>query len=312
MKISMREKRFPSASGVCDIRYRLWVPEEPRAALQIIHGMAEHIDRYDDFARFLSENGILVFGCDLAGQGKSVRDGEPLGWFGNQNGWDALIQDMRILRDIVKDEFPAISFTLMGHSMGSFLARSYAGRDGDDFDAFIFSGTAGMNPVLGVGKLIAKSEIKRKGGKLPSQLLYDLSFGSYNKSFKPARTESDWLSRDEAQVDRYVADEKCGYAFSASAMLAVFEGIGEISGKKWARQVPKRPVLIFSGALDPVGNAGRGVKQVASWLRAEGHAVELKLYEGARHEMLNETNRDEVYQDVLLFINAVEAMGDRE
>ena len=312
MKIKLREKQFPSACGVCDIRYRYWIPDEPRAALQITHGMAEHIDRYDSFARFLAENGVLVYGSDLAGQGQSVREGEVKGWFGDHNGWDALVQDMRTLRDIVMDEFPSISYTLLGHSMGSFLARAYAGRDGDDFDAYIFSGTAGKNPVLGIAKLIAKNEIKKNGGKIPSQLLYNLSFGSYNKAFQPTRTASDWLSRDVAQVDRYVADENCGYAFSASAMLEVFSGLSEISGRQWARRVTNRPIFIFSGALDPVGNAGRGVRQVVSWLRAEGHVAELKLYEGGRHEMLNETNNQEVYQDVLLFINTVEAMGEKE
>lgn len=310
MKVNLREKRFPSATGVCDIRYRMWIPEDPRAVLQITHGMAEHIDRYDSFAGFLAQNGVLVYGCDLAGHGQSVREGEPMGWFGEKNGWDALVQDMRTLRDIVRAEFPALPYILMGHSMGSFLARTYAGRDGADFDAFIFSGTAGKNPVLAIGKLLAKREIKKTGGKLPSQTLYKMSFGSYNKAFRPNRTENDWLSRDEAMVDRYCADEKCGYPFTASAMLEVFNGLGEISGKDWARRLPRRPILVLSGTLDPVGGAGRGVKQVAGWLRDSGHETELKLYPGGRHEMLNETNREEVYNDILLFIDTVEAMGE--
>ncbi|MDO4572482.1 MAG: alpha/beta hydrolase [Clostridia bacterium] len=312
MKVNQREKRFASATGICDIRYRMWIPEEPRAALQITHGMAEHIDRYSDFAGFLAQNGVLVYGCDMASHGKSLGEGEPRGWFGAQNGWDALVQDMRTLRDIVKSEFPALPYILMGHSMGSFLARSYAGRDGADFEAFIFSGTAGKNPVLGVGKLLARREIKRTGGKLPSQSLYNLSFGSYNRAFKPNRTDSDWLSRDSAQVDKYCADEACGYPFTASGMLDLFTGLGEVSSREWARRVPKKPILIFSGAADPVGGAGRGVRQVAGWLSDTGHAVELKLYKGGRHEMLNEINKEEVYNDVLLFIDAVEILGERE
>lgn len=313
MKVSLREKRFPSATGVCDIRYRMWIPEEPRVALQVTHGMAEHIDRYDDFASFLAQNGVLVYGFDMASHGKSIQGGAPKGWFGEKNGWDALVQDMRTMRDLVQADFPSLPYILMGHSMGSFLARSYAGRDGVDFDAFIFSGTAGKNPVLAMGKLLAKREIKKTGGKTPSQSLYNLSFGSYNKAFKPNRTESDWLSRDEAQVDKYCADENCGYAFTASGMLDMFDGLGEISSKDWAKRVPKRPIFIISGMQDPVGGAGaKGVKQVANWLRATGHAVELKLYEGGRHEMLNETNKDEVYRDILLFIDTVEAMGERE
>ncbi len=312
MKVNLRQKRFPSATGVCDIRYRMWIPEEPRAALQITHGMAEHIDRYEDFAVFLAQNGVLVYGHDLASHGQSIREGEPRGWFGEKNGWDALIQDMRTLRDTVKSEFPMLPYILMGHSMGSFLARSYAGRDGADFDAFIFSGTAGKNPVLGIGKLLARREINKTGGKLPSMTLYNMSFGSYNKAFRPNRTANDWLSRDEAQVDKYCVDEACGYPFTASAMLDLFDGLGEVSGRHWAASVPDRPILLLSGALDPVGGAGKGVKQVAGWLKKNGHGVELKLYEGGRHEMLNELNRDEVFRDILLFIDTVEAMGEAE
>ena len=206
MKVTTREKRFPSATGICDCRYRVWVPEEPRAAVQLTHGMAEHIDRYDDFAQFLAENGVLVYGQDHAGHGRSVGDNRPLGYFGKANGWDALVQDMRTLRDAVRKDFPAIPYILFGHSMGSFLARTYAGRDGNDFDAYIFSGTAGKNPVLGVAKFLARREVKRNGGDKPSALLNKLSFGSYNRAFRPNRTESDWLSRETGNVDRYVAD----------------------------------------------------------------------------------------------------------
>lgn len=310
MKFTLREKRFPSATGLCDIRYRMWVPEDPHAALQITHGMAEHIDRYDEFASFLAENGVLVYGNDIASHGKSIADGVPKGYFGEKNGWDAIVQDMRTMRELVKKDYPAIPFILMGHSMGSFLARTYAGRNGEDFDAFIFSGTAGANPVIPIAKLIAKSEIKKTGGKQPSMTLFNMSFGSYNNAFKPNRTVNDWLSRDEAKVDAYVADENCGFPFTAYAMYDVFTGLSEISNEKWAKRVPKRPILVFSGAMDPVGSKGKGVKQVHRWLVKTGHEAELKLYEGGRHEMLNEINRKEVYDDVLLFINAVEAMGE--
>lgn len=310
MKFTLREKRFPSATGLCDIRYRMWVPEDPHAALQIAHGMAEHIDRYDEFASFLAENGVLVYGNDIASHGKSIKNDMPKGFFGEKNGWDAVVSDMRTMRELVKKDFPAIPFILMGHSMGSFLARTYAGRNGEDFEAFIFSGTAGANPVLAIGKLIARSEIKKTGGKLPSITLFNMSFGSYNNAFKPNRTANDWLSRDEATVDAYNADDNCGFPFTPTAMLDVFTGLSEISNEKWAKRVPKSPILMFSGAMDPVGSKGKGVKQVYGWLTKTGHSAELKLYENGRHEMLNETNRREVYDDVLLFINAVEAMGE--
>jgi alpha-beta hydrolase superfamily lysophospholipase len=164
--------------------------------------------------------------------------------------------------------------------------------------------------VLGIGKAIAKREIKKTGGKTPSLTLFKMSFGSYNKAFRPNRTENDWLSRDNETVDRYEADEACGFPFTAHAMLDVFSGLTEISNEKWASRVPKRPIFIMSGAMDPVGGKGKGVKQVYGWLKKTGHNAELKLYEGGRHEMLNEINRRDVYGDVLLFIEAVEAMGE--
>lgn len=310
MKVTMREKRFPSATGLCDIRYRMWIPEEPHAALQIAHGMAEHIDRYHAFATFLAENGVLVFGNDHAGHGKSTKTEGKLGFFGRENGWDALVQDLRTLHDLVKVEYPDLPYILFGHSMGSFLARTYAGRDGGDFDAFVFSGTAGKNPVLGIAKLIAKQNIKKTGGDKEDLMLYNLSFGSYNKAFKPNRTAVDWLSRDDAMVDAYVADPLCGFPFTSYGMRDLFDGLAEISNGAWASRVPACPILLMSGAMDPVGNKGKGVRQVFGWLEKTGHNAECKLYEGGRHEMLNEINRDEVFNDVLLFINTVEAMGE--
>ena len=310
MSIISRERYFPSATGLGDIRYRLWIPDDPRAALQITHGMSEYIDRYDAFAGFLAENGILVYGCDLTGHGKTVKKDGVLGYFGPKNGWDANLQDMRTMHDLVKAEFPALPYILMGHSMGSFLARTYAGRDGADFDAFIFSGTAGSNPVLGIAKFLTRRSIKKTGGGEVNEKLYNLCFGAFNKSFAPARTNFDWLTRDEAVVDAYVVDPLCGFPFTTSGMLDIFDGLAEISSKKWAERVPNKPILVFSGARDPVGGNGKGVKQVFGWLKSTGHNAELKLYEDGRHEMLNELNREEVYGDVLLFLETVIVMGE--
>lgn len=309
MKVTLKEKRFPSATGLGMIRFRMWIPEDPCAAVQLTHGMAEHIDRYDAFARYLAEQGVLVYGQDHAGHGKSTPDA-PRGYFGPENGWDALVQDMRTLLDTVRGDYPAIPFILFGHSMGSFLARTYAGRDGADFDAYIFSGTAGSNPALGIAKLIAKREIKKRGADRPSELLNKLSFGSYNKSIGEHRTDFDWLSRVNDQVDRYVADENCGFVFTAAGMRDLFAGLTEISGAKWAASVPNKPILLIAGDRDPVGGSGKGVRQVAHWLTQTGHSVECKLYSGARHEVLNELNRDEVFGDVALFLEAVETMGE--
>jgi len=310
MGIVVRDKKFPSSTGICDVRYRIWAPDEPRACVQLIHGMAEHIERYHDFAMFLAENGILVFGMDLPGHGKSVGADQPLGYFGDHNGWDHLIEDNKTLHDLVMKDHPSLACILFGHSMGSFLARTYAGRFGVDFDAFVFSGTAGANPALPIAKMIARSAIKKGRGNLPNEQLNTLSFGAYNKKFKNPRTEYDWLSRDDASVDRYVADPLCGFVFTSCAFYDLFTGLSEISDLNWAKRVPNRPVFLMSGSDDPVGGMGKGVKQVAKWLEKSGHTVSLKLYPGGRHEMLNELNKKDVYGDVLLFIETVSAGGE--
>lgn len=310
MRITVKERRYPSATGLGMIRYRMWIPEDPCAALQITHGMAEHIDRYDAFARYLAEQGVLVYGQDHAGHGKSTGD-SPRGFFGTENGWNALVQDMRTLFDTVKRDYPAIPFVLFGHSMGSFLARTYAGRDGKDFDAFIFCGTAGKNPALGIARLLARREIRKRGADQPSKLLNDLSFRSYNKMVGEGRTAFDWLSREHEQVDRYIADENCGFLFTAAGMRDLFDGLTEVSGLHWAETVPDKPILVVSGDCDPVGGKnGKGVRQVAKWLQQSKHTVELKLYPGARHEILNETNYREVFGDIALFLETVETMGE--
>jgi len=311
MRIMVKERRFPSATGLCQCRYCLWIPEEVRAAVQLTHGMAEHIDRYDAFARYLASNGILVYGQDHAGHGKSIGTDEPKGYFGAENGWDALLQDMRTLRDIVKKDYPAVPFFLFGHSMGSFLARAYAGRDGRDFDGYIFCGTAGSNPALPIAKLIAKQQIRSLGGKKPSMLLDKLAFGSYNKSFKPNRTNKDWLSVNTENVDRYVADENCGFVFTSTGMRDLFVGLSEVSSKKWAASVVDRPILNIAGAQDPVGAMGKGVRRVTRWLQSTGHTVEEVLYPSMRHEILNEDEKHIVYRDILLFIEAVAVLGER-
>lgn len=312
MGVTVREKHFPSATGVCEIRYRIWQPDDPRICVQIIHGMAEHIDRYDAFARFLAENGVLVFGMDLAGHGNSIRNGQPYGFFGEKDGWDHLIEDNRTMRDLVLKDLPALPRILFGHSMGSFLARAYAGRRGEDFDAFIFSGTAGGNPALPIAKLIARSAIKKGKGKEPNEKLNALSFGSYNKPFRPNRTAFDWLTRDTEIVDQYVSDPLCGFVFTSYAFYDLFTGLSEIAGKTWAQRVPKKPILLISGENDPVGNGGKGVRRVERWLKANGHFPCMLLYPEGRHEMLNEINRSEVYNDLLLFMESLAASGELE
>lgn len=298
-----REYYMPSASGQGDVYVKEWSPDgEIRAIVQLTHGMAEHIARYQAFAQFLNEKGILATGLDLPGHGKSIaKDGTP-GYLADEEGWSKAVADMRSLLTKTRAEHPGVKYVLFGHSMGSFLARTYAARYGEDADAFIFSGTAGKNAALSAAKLIAKYEIKKHGARAQSVTLNALSFGAYNKPFAPNRTEFDWLSRDVGQVDLYVADERCGFVFTAGGFKDLFDGLSEIGAKDWAARVAKKPILMVSGEKDPVGGNGKGVKEVAASLADSGHDVTLRLYPECRHELLNETNRDEVYADVLKFI----------
>ncbi|MBS1480296.1 MAG: alpha/beta hydrolase [Christensenellaceae bacterium] len=302
----MHQLPLQSATGQGELYVRVWEPEnQPKAVLQIVHGMAEHIERYDRFARYLNQNSILVVGADNASHGKSISKDGIRGYFGAEHGWNSLIQDIQSVHSIIKQSYCGLPCILFGHSMGSFLARSYAARHGDDLDGFIFCGTAGKNPALPVAKVLARSEIRKNGASTPSRLLDKLSFGAYNNAFKPNRTPFDWLSRDEAEVDKYVDDPACGFVFTAAGFRDLFDGLGEVSGPQWARRVPKRPILLIAGDADPVGANGKGVKQVEAWLVQSGHRVKCILYPGARHELLNETNREQVSDDVRLFVEGV-------
>ena len=303
MSVTIRESSFPASCGIGAIYARYWIPEEPRAVVQICHGMAEHISRYDELADRLAGAGYLVCGIDYKGHGRSLREGEPKGYFAAVDGWDYNVKDVMALRDRVAAEWPGLPYVLFGHSMGSFLARTGAGRHGDAFDGFIFSGTAGKNPVLGIALLLAANEIRRTGGKVPCDRINNLAFGSYLKRIPNPRTPYDWISSREDVVDKYAADENCGFTFTAQGFYDMFTGLKEVQAKTWAPSVPDKPILLFAGTEDPVGSYGKGVEQVYDWLKKSGHGkAALKLYPGARHEVHNETCAEELYADLLKWL----------
>ena len=287
---------------------RRWDPDfEPRGIVQIAHGIAEHINRYDAFARYLAENGFVVFGNDHLGHGQSINDESELGYFAETGGWEMAVEDMRKLHDAAAGEFPGLPYILFGHSMGSFLARTYIIYFRSGLDGVILSGT-GQQPkalVLG-GKLMGKMEVNKKGSKYKSEMLNKLAFGNYNDGFETTRTISDWLSRDEAEVDKYVEDPLCGYIPSAGLFYDMMCGIEFISKPRNLQRMNKNlPVYFMSGDADPVGENGKGVlRAYRSFLSAGMKDVAMKLYHGGRHEMLNELNKQEVYKDILNWIEA--------
>lgn len=313
MPILTKERRFPSATKLCDIRCRFWIPEEPRLCLLIVHGMAEHIERYEETARYLAGNGVLVAGFDLPSHGRSRREDTPFGYFGENDGWACILKDIATLRDMLRAEYPQTAIVLFGHSMGSFLAQDCMARMGDTFEGFVLSGTSGPNPAAGFGRLLCKWEIFRGKGKQPSKLLNSLCFGSFSSSVKNAKTPVDWLSRDEKRVASYVEDPLCGFMFTPWGYYDMLTALTTICTAKWAAKVPDKPVLFLSGDADPVGQMGRGVRKVCENLKKTGHThLEMKIYEGGRHEMHQEINRAEVYQDLMLFLESVCVQGEME
>jgi alpha-beta hydrolase superfamily lysophospholipase len=280
-----------------------WLPDsKPVAAVQISHGMAEHAARYERFAGALTEAGFAVYAPDQRGHGRTAGSLEAVGWIAEKDGWDLAVDDLHRLTEHIKNEHPGVPVFLFGHSMGSFLSRNYIARWGNEVKGAVFSGTGGNPGLLGkVGILVARLEKKLKGGKARSPLLTSMSFGAFNKPFKPNRTDFDWLSRDNAEVDKYVADPYCGGVFSGGFWVDFLKGLDSLYRPGYLDKIPRNlPIFLFSGEKDPVGNNGKGVTEVYDSYRKAGiKDVSMKLYPDGRHEMLNETNRKEVFKDVI-------------
>ncbi len=294
---------FLSSNGKTNIRVRRCDPDAtPRGIVQLAHGIAEHIERYDDFAFYLAQNGFVVVGNDHLGHGKSINDESELGFFAEEGGWEMAVKDMRILHDMLAEEFPDVPYFLFGHSMGSFLSRTYIIHHRSGLDGVILSGT-GQQPkaLVAGGKLLGKMEMKKKGAKYKSEMLNNIAFGKYNDGFDTPRTISDWLSRDEEVVDKYIEDPLCGYIPSTSLFYDMMCGIDFITTQRNVKRMKKDlPVYFMSGDADPVGENGKGVlRAYKSFLAAGMKDVAVKLYHEGRHEMLNELNKEEVYKDIL-------------
>jgi alpha-beta hydrolase superfamily lysophospholipase len=285
-----------------------WMPENHErinGIIQINHGMAEHCLRYRDFAEFLTDNGYGVYAHDHRGHGQSLDTQEDIGFFNDKEGWNTVIDEVYKVTEHIKKENTNIDIFIFGHSMGSLITRGYMQKYGDQVRCAIISGTSASKGFLGVaGIALAKLISLTKGNRYKSKLLTDLSFGNFNKKFAPNKTENDWLSRDEQQVKKYNDDEKCGFICSSRFYVDLLKGLSDISKKRNILKTPKDlPILFISGDEDPVGDMGKGIEKITNTYKSLGYNVKVILYKGGRHEILNETNNKEVYDDILSFVN---------
>ncbi len=298
-----------TAPGV-DLHVYQWLPageQLVKAVLQIAHGMAEHAARYDEFARFLNTHGIAVYANDHRGHGKTAGTVDNLGFLAVSEGWQKTVDDLKELSRDIKNKHPHLPLFVMGHSMGSFLMRHVIASDPVGFQGAILSGTAGHPGLLGhTGIWLTKMLLLFNHPKTPAPLMDTLSFKTYNKAFKPNRTAFDWLSRDPEKVDEYISDPYCGTVFSIQFYNDLLKGLIAANAQPLIDSIEKNlPVLLMSGDKDPVGGNGKGVEEVYHKYQKAGiKDVTLKLFKDGRHELLNETNREEVYRYVLTWIEA--------
>ncbi len=296
-----KQGTFRSVAGE-ELEKRLWLPEgQPKGVLQLLHGMAEHIDRYEATAQRLNQAGFAVVGHTHLGHGGQAK---TLGHFAKKGGWDALIDDTQALRLATQAEYPGLPYFLLGHSMGSFVARGYALKYEKGLQGLVLSGTGHFDPlIVTVGRLVANLLCALGAGEKPSGLLAAMSNAGYNKSYAQVRTTYDWLSSDQDVVDAYIADPFCGFPFTARGYRDMFDGLARLYPGHLGSMEKAIPVLLFAGKEDPVGAYGKGVEKVGDELKAAGaQDVTVKLYDGGRHEMFNEKGKETVWADLIAWM----------
>ena len=305
---SLRYVKIPSSRPGATLNVLLCLPEgRPRAVLQMTHVMVEYIGRYEQLACWLADRGVAAVGHDHLGHGGSVVSREEYGYFGRPDGNRLLLDDIHRVTRWAKalPELEGLPWFLLGHSMGSFYARQYLCEYGGELQGAILMGT-GWQPraAARAGRALCHLLAAFHGWRYRSKLVDSMAFGGYNRSFRPARTSKDWLNRDEKEVDRYLSEERCSFRFTLNGYDSLFTALERLCDKELLARAPKDlPVLFLSGDDDPVGDRGRGVQKAAQSLRDAGmRRVEVKLYPEARHELLVELNRQEVFADIGSFI----------
>lgn len=298
---------FDSRDNHSRIHAVRWTPDVGNvvAVVQIVHGMSEYVERYEEVAAFLTERGFVVTGDDHLGHGKSVPEGGLQGYFCEQDPATVVVRDVHRLKKMTQEIYPGVPYFILGHSMGSFILRNYICRYGSGIDGALLVGT-GMqsNALLCLSKATAAVVGFLKGAKHPSRFIDKGAFGGYNKRIQSAVTDFDWLSRDSDRVEAYIADKDCGFIFTVNGFKTLFELIARAKERENLLKIPKElPVIFLSGEDDPVGDYGKGVKKAYQSLVDAGLAdVEIKLYPQDRHELLGEPDRRKVMEDIEIWL----------
>ena len=297
---------YTSRDSVTKIHAIEWIPDgEVKGILQICHGMVEYIDRYDEFAKFMSGHGYYVVGHDHLGHGKSVSEGGSFGYFCEQDPATVVVRDVHRLKKITEEQYPQVPYIILGHSMGSFIARNYLCRYGSGIGGAVIVGTGMQSAgLIFASKAMAGIQKLFCGSKHVSHFIDKAAFGGYNKRIDSPRTSSDWLSRNTENVDRYIEDELCGFTFTVNGFQTLFELIRRLQKQENLEKVPQNlPILMVSGAEDPVGDYGKGVHKACDSLKRAGvKNITVKLYENDRHELLNEDDAEVAMEDIWQWI----------
>ncbi len=298
--------KYKSIDGQ-EIFVHKWIPAEKdriKGIVQVAHGMAEHGARYNQFAEFLTRNNYIVYVNDHRGHGQTAAQ-DKLGFFAESDGWNLVLEDISHLTLLIKEEHDNYPLYLFGHSMGSLLVRDYISIYSPELEGAIISATMGDQGVLGeVGIIIAKLESKLRGTEAKSKLLDKLTFANCNKNFKPKRTSFDWLSRDTAEVNKYIEDSLCGWVGTTSFFQELFQAVKRVNRVRTIERISKDLAVYFlAGGDDPLGNDGQGVLAVYNKFREVGiKDVSCEIYPKARHELLKEINREQVFSDILKWL----------
>jgi alpha-beta hydrolase superfamily lysophospholipase len=306
----MRDQSFTfKASDGHELFVHRWLPDgSARAVIHIAHGMAEHGGRYARLAEALTQKGYAVYANDHRGHGKTAKTDDDLGHFGPEKPFENVVRDLTELIALEKKENPGLPVVLFGHSMGSFMVQKFLIDHGRMIQGAVLSGTNGKpNLLASAGRLVARLEQRRLGPRGRSKLIDALSVGQFNRRFGRTRTEFDWLSRDPSEVDKYIKDPRCGFICTTSLWVDLLDTLDVIARPENQAKIPKDvPLYIFSGTRDAVSDDTRNVEQLlAAYRRARIQSITHRFYPEGRHEMLNETNRDEVTRDLVTWLDRI-------